>query len=108
MDAYTPRLLDTGVLGMIGKGRRSAEVTAAMKRCGAVYFGALGGGGALLAGRIREAEEIAFPDLGAEAVRRLLVEEFPVVVVIDSLGNDLYRRGREAYLKQVRGTGEKG
>jgi fumarate hydratase subunit beta len=66
-----------------------------------VYFGALGGGGALLADRVREAEEIAFPDLGAEAVRRLLVEEFPVVVVIDCLGGNLYRGGREAYLKSL-------
>jgi fumarate hydratase subunit beta len=98
MDAYTPRLLSLGVLGMIGKGERSAEVVAAMKQAGAVYFGALGGGGALLSGCIKEAGEIAFPDLGAEAVRRLLVEEFPAVVVIDCLGNNLYRIGREAYL----------
>lgn len=101
MDAYTPRLLALGVLGMIGKGGRSAEVVAAMKQAGAVYFGALGGGGALLADRIKEAGEIAFPDLGAEAVRRLLAEEFPVVVVIDCLGGNLYRDGREAYLKNL-------
>jgi fumarate hydratase subunit beta len=105
MDAYAPRLLDRGVLGMIGKGGRSAEVVTAMKRAGAVYFGALGGGGALLSGCIRETELIAFPDLGAEAVRRLVVKEFPVVVVIDCLGNDLYRIGREAYLKQAREQG---
>ena len=98
MDAYTPRLLALGVLGMIGKGERSAEVVAAMKQAGAVYFGALGGGGALLSDRIKDAEEIAFSDLGAEAVRRLLVEEFPAMVVIDCLGNNLYRSGREAYL----------
>jgi fumarate hydratase subunit beta len=102
MDAYTPRLLGLGVLGMIGKGGRQAEVVAAMKQAGAVYFGALGGGGALLADRIRAAEEIAFPDLGAEAVRRLLVEDFPAVVAIDCLGGDLYRGGREAYLKSLR------
>ncbi|MDR1351754.1 MAG: Fe-S-containing hydro-lyase [Treponema sp.] len=101
MDAYTPRLLGLGVLGMIGKGDRSAEVAEAMMRAGAVYFGALGGGGALLSDRIKKAEEIAFPDLGPEAVRRLVVEEFPVVVVIDCLGNNLYRSGREAYLKSL-------
>jgi fumarate hydratase subunit beta len=99
MDAYAPRLLGLGVRAMIGKGERSAEVVSAMKEAGAVYFGAIGGAGALLADRIKEAEEIAFPDLGAEAVRRLVVEEFPVTVVIDSLGNNLYRSGRDAYLK---------
>jgi fumarate hydratase subunit beta len=99
MDAFTPRLLGLGIRGMIGKGERSTEVVQAMKEAGAVYFGAIGGAGALLADRIKEAVEIAFSDLGAEAVRRLVVEEFPVMVVIDSLGNNLYRSGREAYLK---------
>jgi fumarate hydratase subunit beta len=99
MDAYTPRLLDLGLRGMIGKGKRSAEVMAAMKRAGAVYFGAIGGAGALLADRVKAAEIIAFPDLGAEAVRRLVVEDFPVTAVIDSRGMDLYRIGREGYLR---------
>ena len=101
MDAYAPRFLDLGLRGMIGKGKRSAEVVDAMKRAGAVYFAAIGGAGALLAECIKAAEIIAFPDLGAEAVRRLRVENFPVIVVIDRLGNNLYRLGREAYLKSV-------
>jgi fumarate hydratase subunit beta len=97
MDPYTPRLLDLGLRGMIGKGDRSAEVAAAIARTGAVYFGAIGGAGALLAERIRAAEPVAFPDLGPEAVLRLWVEDFPVTAVIDSRGNNLYRLGREAY-----------
>ncbi|MDR1949643.1 MAG: Fe-S-containing hydro-lyase [Spirochaetaceae bacterium] len=101
MDAYTPRLLGLGLGGMIGKGKRSVEVTEAMVRAGAVYFGASGGAGALLADRIKAAELIAFPELGAEAIRRLLVEDFPVVVVIDSRGNNLYLSGREAYLEST-------
>ncbi|MDR3161931.1 MAG: Fe-S-containing hydro-lyase, partial [Spirochaetaceae bacterium] len=98
MDAYAPRLLDLGVRGMIGKGKRSAEVVEAIQRAGAVYFGAIGGAGALLSECIKAAEIIAFPDLGTEAVRRLRVEDFPVVVVIDRHGNNLYQRGRETYL----------
>jgi fumarate hydratase subunit beta len=99
MDAYAPRLLELGLRGMIGKGKRSAEVIAAMQKAGAVYFGALGGAGALLSLRIKRAEVIAFADLGAEAIRRLTVEEFPAVVVIDSRGNNLYETGREEYLR---------
>jgi fumarate hydratase subunit beta len=99
MDAYTPRLLRLGLRGMIGKGERSLEVIAAMKEAGAVYFGAIGGAGALLAARVKEAEVIAFPDLGTEAIRRILVENFPVTVVIDAAGRNLYRLGREAYLE---------
>lgn len=97
MDAYSPRLIACGLTGMIGKGLRSQQVVEAMKKYGAVYFGAIGGAGALLASRIKEAEVIAWPDLGAEAVCRLVVEDFPVVVLIDSEGNNLYEAGREKY-----------
>jgi fumarate hydratase subunit beta len=90
MDAYTPELLALGLRGMIGKGRRSREVVGAIKRHGAVYFGAIGGAGALLARRIRQQEPVAWDDLGAEAVVRLWLETFPVVVINDASGNDLY------------------
>jgi fumarate hydratase subunit beta len=101
MDPYTPRLLSLGLRGMIGKGKRSAEVIEAMKEAGAVYFGAIGGAGALLAQRIRASELIAFEDLGTEAVRRLVVEDFPVTAIIDSRGNNLYETGPAAYLRSV-------
>jgi fumarate hydratase subunit beta len=100
MDAYAPRLLALGLRGMIGKGKRSAEVIAAVQKAGAVYFGALGGAGALLSRRIKRAEVTAFEDLGAEAIRRLEVEDFPLTVVIDSRGNNLYEIGRKAYLRE--------
>jgi fumarate hydratase subunit beta len=90
MDAYTPRLLRLGLRGMIGKGMRSKEVISAIRETGAVYFGAIGGAGALLASRIRAVEIIAFEDLGTEAIRRLEVEDFPVTVLIDSRGKNLY------------------
>ena len=90
MDKYTPGLLDLGLKGMIGKGRRSAEVIDAMKRNGAVYFAAIGGAGALLSKAITKAEVIAWEDLGTEAVRRITVSDFPAIVVIDSQGNNLY------------------
>lgn len=99
MDAYTPALLSLGLLGMIGKGCRSPEVAEAMKRAGAVYFGAIGGAGALLAERVTDCRMIAFPELGPEAVHKLEVKNFPVVVVIDSRGNNLYEQGRAAYLR---------
>ena len=102
MDADSPTLIRAGLTGMFGKGKRGDEVVAAMKECGAVYFGAIGGCGALLSRCIRKAEVIAYDDLGAEAVRRLEVEDFPVVVVIDSEGNNLYQTGREAYLESVK------
>ncbi len=92
MDAYAPKLIALGLTGMIGKGERSAEVIAAMKEYGAVYFGAIGGAGALIAKSIKKAEVVAYEDLGTEAVRRLVVEDFPAVVVIDSEGNNLYHR----------------
>ena len=99
MDAYSPDLIRLGQTGMIGKGKRGPEVIEAMKEHGAVYFGAIGGCGALLAKCIKKAEVIAYEDLGAEAIRRLEVEDFPVVVVIDSAGNNLYETGPQAYLK---------
>ena len=100
MDAYSPTLIAMGQTGMIGKGKRGPEVVTAMKEYGAVYFGAIGGCGALLGKCIKKAEIVAYEDLGAEAIRRLEVEDFPVVVIIDSLGNNLYESGREAYLAQ--------
>ena len=99
MDAYSPTLIALGETGMIGKGKRGPEVVEAMKEHGAVYFGAIGGCGALLSQCIKKAEVIAYEDLGAEAIRRLEVEDFPVVVIIDSQGNNLYETGRAAYLK---------
>ena len=90
MDAYTPTLLDLGLRGMIGKGPRNSLVIDAMKRKDAVYFAAVGGAAALLALHIKEAEVIAFDDLGTEAIRRLVVEDFPVIVATDCHGNSLY------------------
>ena len=92
MDPYSPELIArTGLRGMIGKGNRSPEVVAAMKKYGVVYFAATGGAGALIAQRIRKCDLIAFPELGPEAVYRLEVEDFPVIVAIDSKGDSLYR-----------------
>lgn len=102
MDAYAPTLLRLGQLGMIGKGRRGRSVVEAMREAGAVYFGAIGGAGALLARCVRSAELVCWEDLGAEAVRRLTVENLPLTVVIDSLGNNLYETGRAAYLARRR------
>ena len=102
MDAYSPTLISIGQTGMIGKGKRSAEVVAAMKEHGAVYFGAIGGCGALLSKCIKQAEILASEDLGAEAIRRLEVEDFPVVVIIDSEGNNLYETGRKEYLDSLK------
>lgn len=102
MDAYSPTLIALGETGMIGKGKRGPEVVAAMKEHGAVYFGAIGGCGALLSKCIKKAEVIAYEDLGAEAIRRLEVEDLPVIVVIDSEGNNLYESGRAAYLESQR------
>lgn len=98
MDAYSPLLISLGETGMIGKGKRGPEVISAMREHGAVYFGAIGGCGALLSQCVKRAEIVAYEDLGAEAIRRLEVENFPVVVVIDSQGNNLYETGRSAYL----------
>ncbi len=90
MDKYTPRLLDLGMSGMIGKGKRSQAVKDAIIRNQAVYFAAVGGAGALLSKRIIRSEVIAYDDLGTEAIRKLEVEDFPVIVVIDAQGNNLY------------------
>ncbi len=99
MDSYTPRLIELGLCGMIGKGSRSSEVVEAMKRHGAVYFGAIGGAGALLAKKIKACEAVAYSDLGPEAIHRLEIEDFPVTVIIDAYGNDLYAEGRKRYLE---------
>lgn len=100
MDAYSPTLIALGQTGMIGKGKRGPEVIAAMKEHGAVYFGAIGGAGALLSRCVVESEVVAYEDLGAEAIRRLVVRDLPVTVIIDSEGNNLYETGRAAYLSQ--------
>jgi fumarate hydratase subunit beta len=99
MDAFSPTLISLGQTGMIGKGKRGEEVIQAMKEHGAVYFGAIGGCGALLGKCVKSAEIVAYEDLGAEAIRRLVVEDFPAVVVIDSEGNNLYESGRRNYLE---------
>ncbi len=99
MDSYTPRLLAAGVKGMIGKGSRSPEVKEAIKKCKAVYFAATGGAGALLASCIKKSEVVAYEDLGAEAIRRLEVVDFPAVVINDSRGGDLYEEGKSRYQK---------
>ena len=97
MDPYSPLLIERGLRGMVGKGVRSEEVLEAMRQHACVYFGAVEGTAALLADRVKEAELVAYEDLGAEAIRRLLVEDFPVVVVNDLYGGDLYREGRERW-----------
>jgi fumarate hydratase subunit beta len=101
MDAYAPRLLGLGLRGMIGKGKRSPEVIAAMQQAGAVYFAAIGGAGAMIADCVKAVEIIAFDDLGPEAIRRLSVQDFPVVAIIDSRGNNLYVSGPAAYLRSL-------
>lgn len=98
MDAYTPRLLDLGLLGMIGKGRRNDEVKAKIREHGAVYFAAIGGAGALIKKTILSQETVAYEELGPEAIRKLVVKDFPVTVIIDAKGDDLYELGRKDYL----------
>ena len=100
MDKYAPRLLDLGLKGMIGKGKRSDAVKEAIVRNGAVYFAAVGGAGALLSKSILSSEVVAYDDLGTEAIRRLEVKDFPVIVVIDSLGNNLYETAIEEYKQE--------
>lgn len=97
MDKYAPALLDLGLSGMIGKGKRSEEVKNAIVRNGAVYFAAVGGAGALLSKAITSSEVIAYDDLGTEAIRKLEVTDFPAIVVMDSEGNDLYKMAVEQY-----------
>jgi fumarate hydratase subunit beta len=100
MDAFAPKLMELGLKGMIGKGNRGAEVVEAMKKHKAIYLGATGGAGALLARSIKKAETIAWEDLGPEAIQRLEVEDFPVVVINDTRGNDLYVEGAKKYRKE--------
>ena len=101
MDAYAPKLLDLGLKGMIGKGLRNEEVIESIKKNKAIYFGAIGGAAALIGKSIVKSEVIAYEDLGSEAIRRLEVRDLPLVVIIDSLGNNLYEIGKENYLKTV-------
>ena len=97
MDLYTPKLIELGLRGMLGKGQRSAEVISAIVKFHAIYFAALGGAGALIAHSIRAAEIVAYPDLGPEAIYQLILEDLPVIVAIDAYGNDLYQDGRAKY-----------
>ena len=100
MDKYTPALLDLGLGGMIGKGKRSDAVKEAVIRNGAVYFAAVGGAGALLSRSILRSEVIAYEDLGTEAIRKLTIRDFPAIVVMDSRGNDLYKTALEQYRRE--------
>ena len=97
MDPYTPKLLELGLKGMVGKGRRSKEVKEAMIKNKAIYMAAIGGAGALMARAVKEARVVAYEELGPEAIRELRVEELPVIVVNDILGNDLYLEGQKEY-----------
>ena len=97
MDAYAPELIRLGLKGMIGKGLRNNEVKASCIEYGCIYFGAIGGAGALLSEHVKKSEVIAYDDLGAEAVRKLTVENFPLTVIIDSNGNDIYETGKAQY-----------
>lgn len=98
MDSYTPRLLDLGLKGMIGKGARSEGVIESIKKNKSIYFGAIGGAGALISKCITSSEVIAYDDLGAEAIRKLEVKDMPLVVIIDTKGNNLYEIGKNEYL----------
>ncbi|MEW6440569.1 MAG: Fe-S-containing hydro-lyase [bacterium] len=104
MDPYSPRLIAAGLRGMIGKGSRSKAVREALQKFGAVYLGATGGAGALLARAVRKVEVIAFEDLGPEAVRRLEVAEFPAVVINDAHGGDLYEQGQGLFRRAGSGA----
>lgn len=97
MDIYAPRLIAMGLKGMVGKGKRSPEVIKAMKQHKAVYFAAVGGAAALISKCIKSCEVVAYPELGPEAIHRLIVEDFPVIVVNDTLGGDLYEEGTKIY-----------
>ena len=99
MDAYTPLLLDEGLMCMIGKGARNDAVMDSIVKNGCVYFGAIGGAGALIAESIKSSEVIAYDDLGTEAIRKLYVENFPCTVLVDTLGNDVYKTERLKYQK---------
>jgi fumarate hydratase subunit beta len=97
MDKFAPELIRSGLKGMIGKGDRSAEVVCAMKECNAVYFAAIGGIGAYIAATIQSHEVIAYEELGAEAIHKLTVKDFPLIVAIDSRGNNLYHTEPQIY-----------
>ena len=97
MDAYSRQMMAQGLKGMIGKGPRSPEVVAAMQEYGVVYFAAIGGAAALIADSVQECDVVAFDELGPEAIRRLRVENYPCIVAIDALGNDLYKEGVAQY-----------
>lgn len=99
MDSYTPKLLERGLRAMIGKGLRNQQVIEAMKQYGAVYFGAVGGAAALISKSIQSSEALAYEDLGPEAIHRFVVKDFPVIVLIDSFGNNLYESGPKLYKK---------
>lgn len=101
MDKYTPQLLDMGLGGMIGKGKRSQEVIDGIVRNGSIYFAAVGGAGALLSKCITASEVVAYDDLGTEAIRKLTVEKLPVIVVIDGNGNNLYETAVKEYQKNI-------
>ena len=102
MDPYAPRLLEVGLRGMIGKGLRNEAVIESIKKNGGVYFAAIGGAAALIGKSVKKAEIIAYEDLGAEALRELQVEDLPVIVVIDSEGNNLYEQGQKEYLDSIK------
>lgn len=104
MDAYAPTMLSLGLRGMIGKGYRQQNVKDAMKEYAGVYFGAIGGAGAYIGQCVKSCEIIAFDDLGPEAIRKLYVEDFPLTVIIDAYGQDLYEIGRSQYLKEHYGN----
>ncbi|WP_315077886.1 Fe-S-containing hydro-lyase [uncultured Clostridium sp.] len=102
MDSYAPRLLDLGLKGMIGKGARNKEVIESIKKNDAIYFGAIGGAAALIAKSIVKSEIIAYEDLGAEAIRKMEVKDMPLVVIVDSDGNNLYEIGQKDYLSTLK------
>lgn len=102
MDAYTPQMLKAGLKGMIGKGLRNPDVIKSIKENRGIYFAAIGGGAALTAKCVKEAEIIAYEDLGAEAVRKIYIEDLPVVVVIDAEGNNYYEIGQNEYLNSIK------
>ena len=103
MDKFTPRLLDMGLAGIIGKGERGDSVCEALVKNGAVYFCAVGGAGALMASHVVSAEEIAFFDLGCESVKRLVVDKLPVTVCIDALGGNIFRDEKQKYVETTSG-----
>lgn len=102
MDAYSPKLLDLGLKAMIGKGARNEEVINSIIKNKAIYFGAIGGAAALISKSITKSEIIAYEDLGAEAIRRMEIKDMPLIVIIDTEGNNLYKQGQEEYLRSKR------